>query len=84
MNGLVIIQQVLTYFLTAGFASAIAYATKLSKRVTILEERMVVCQNTIDKANTIQDKLINVLDDIKDRLVRIETKLESNNEKNIK
>ena len=84
MNGLAIIQQVLTYFLTAGFASAIAYATKLSKRVTILEERMVVCQNTIDKANTIQDKLINVLDDIKDRLVRIETKLESNNEKNIK
>ena len=84
MNGLAIIQQVLTYFLTAGFASAIANATKLSKRVTILEVRMVVCQNTIDKANTIQDKLINVLDDIKDRLVRIETKLESNNEKNIK
>ena len=84
MNGLAIIQQVLTYFLTAGFASAIAYATKLSKRVTILEERMVVCQNTIDKANTIQDKLINVLDDIKDRLVRIETKLESNNEKSNK
>lgn len=84
MSGLVIIQQVLTYFLTAGFASAIAYATRLSKRVTILEERMVVCQNTIDKANTIQDKLINVLDDIKDRLVRIETKLESKDEKNNK
>lgn len=84
MSGLVIIQQVLTYFLTAGFASAIAYAARLSKRVTILEERMVVCQNTIDKANTIQDKLINVLDDIKDRLVRIETKLESKDEKNNK
>lgn len=84
MSGLVIIQQVLTYFLTAGFASAIAYATRLSKRVTILEERMTVCQNTIDKANTIQDKLINVLDDIKDRLVRIETKLESKDEKNNK
>lgn len=84
MNGLAIIQQVLTYFLTAGFASAVAYATRLSKRVTILEERMIVCQNTIDKANTIQDKLINVLDDIKDRLVRIETKLESKDEKNNK
>lgn len=84
MSGLVIIQQVLTYFLTAGFASAVAYATRLSKRVTILEERMVVCQNTIDKANAIQDKLINVLDDIKNRLVRIETKLESKDEKNIK
>ena len=84
MSGLVIIQQVLTYFLTAGFASAIAYASKLSRRVTILEERMVVCQNTIDRANTIQDKLVNVLDDIKDRLVRIETKLESKDEKNNK
>lgn len=84
MNGLAIIQQVLTYFLTAGFASAVAYATRLSKRVTILEERMIVCQQTIDKANTIQDKLINVLDDIKDRLVRIETKLESKDEKNSK
>lgn len=84
MNGLAIIQQVLTYFLTAGFASAVAYATRLSKRVTILEERMIVCQNTIDKANTIQDKLINVLDDIKNRLVRIETKLESKDEKNNK
>lgn len=84
MNGLAIIQQVLTYFLTAGFVSAVAYATRLSKRVTILEERMIVCQNTIDKANTIQDKLINVLDDIKDRLVRIETKLESKDEKNNK
>lgn len=84
MNGLAIIQQVLTYFLTAGFASVIAYAARLSKRVTILEERMIVCQNTIDKANTIQDKLINVLDDIKDRLVRIETKLESKDEKNNK
>lgn len=84
MNGLAIIQQVLTYFLTAGFASAVAYATRLSKRVTILEERMIVCQNTINKANTIQDKLINVLDDIKNRLVRIETKLESKDEKNNK
>lgn len=84
MSGLVIIQQVLTYFLTAGFASAIAYATRLSRRVTILEERMTVCQNTIDKSNVIQDKLINVLDDIKNRLVRIETKLESKDEKNIK
>ena len=84
MSGLVIIQQVLTYFLTAGFASAIAYATRLSRRVTILEERMTVCQNAIDKSNVIQDKLINVLDDIKNRLVRIETKLESKDEKNIK
>ena len=84
MNGLAIIQQVLTYFLTAGFASAVAYTARLSKRVTILEERMIVCQNTIDKANTIQDKLVDVLDDIKDRLVRIETKLESKDEKSNK
>lgn len=45
---------------------------------------MIVCQNTIDKSNVIQDKLINVLDDIKNRLVRIETKLESKDEKNNK
>ncbi len=64
-----IIQSILTYFLTAGFVSTIAYFFHLSKRVTILEEHDKVVRNTIEKI----DGLVNSLTD---KLARIDTKLD--------
>lgn len=64
-----IIQSILTYFLTAGFVSTIAYFFHLSKRVTILEEHDKVVRNTIEKIDGLVSSLT-------DKLARIDTKLD--------
>ena len=65
MNIMQILQTVLTYFLTAGFMAAVGYFAHLSKRVTILEEH--------DK---VQSKAVEKVDDLADKLTRIDTKLD--------
>ena len=65
MNVSEIIQSVLTYFLTAGFVSTVAYFFHLSKRVTILDEH--------DKD---QIKAVERVDVLSDKLTRIDTKLD--------
>jgi hypothetical protein len=65
MNIQDVIQEVLTYFCTAGFVSAIAYFFHLSKRVTILEEH--------DKD---QIEAVKRVDSLSDKLTRIDTKLD--------
>lgn len=64
-----IIQSILTYFLTAGFVSTIAYFFHLSKRVTILEEHDKVIRSTIEKIDGLVSSLT-------DKLARIDTKLD--------
>jgi hypothetical protein len=65
MNILEVVQQILTYFCTAGFVSAVAYFFHLSKRVTILEEH--------DKD---QIEAVKKVDSLSDKLTRIDTKLD--------
>jgi hypothetical protein len=65
MNILEVVQQILTYFCTAGFLSAVAYFFHLSKRVTILEEH--------DKD---QIEAVKKVDSLYDKLTRIDTKLD--------
>ena len=64
-----IIQSILTYFLTAGFVSTIAYFFHLSKRVTILEEHDKVVHDTIEKIDGLVSSMT-------DKLARIDTKLD--------
>ena len=65
MDILEVVQQILTYFCTAGFLSAVAYFFHLSKRVTILEEH--------DKD---QIEAVKKVDTLSDKLTRIDTKLD--------
>lgn len=65
MNILEVVQQILTYFCTAGFVSAVAYFFHLSKRVTILEEH--------DKD---QIEAVKKVEGLSDKLTRIDTKLD--------
>lgn len=60
-----IVQQILTYFLTVGFVSTVAYFFHLSKRVTILEEH--------DKE---QIKAVGKVENLSEKLTRIDTKLD--------
>jgi len=65
MDILQIVQQILTYFLTVGFVSTVAYFFHLSKRVTILEEH--------DKD---QIKAVERIDTLSEKLTKIDTKLD--------
>jgi len=65
MDIMQIVQQILTYFLTVGFVSTVAYFFHLSKRVTILEEH--------DKE---QIKAVGKVENLSEKLTRIDTKLD--------
>ena len=65
MDILEVLQQILTYFCTAGFVSAVGYFFHMSKRVTILEEH--------DKD---QIEAVKKVDSLSDKLTRIDTKLD--------
>lgn len=65
MNGRELLQSILTYICTGGFAVAVGYIAKMAKRITVLEEH--------DKE---QVKAVDKIGDLSERLTRMDTKLD--------
>lgn len=86
MNIYQIVQSVLTYFCTAGFVAACGYAAAISKRVTVLEQKVEFADKCYTKtaestAEQIKE-ILNVVTAISTRLTKLETKLEVKLERN--
>lgn len=76
MNILQIVQSVLVYISTAGLVTAVTYAVALSKRVTILEQKMEFNDKNFNQVTTQIEKILDVVTEISTRLTKLETKLE--------
>ena len=74
-----IVQSILTYFCTAGFVAACGYAAALSKRITILEQRVEFSDKCYSQTSEQIEKILNVVTEISTRLTRLEVKIEGNN-----
>lgn len=79
MNLTEIVQSILTYFCTAGFVAACGYAAALSKRITILEQRVEFSDKCYSQTSEQIEKILNVVTEISTRLTRLEVKIEGNN-----
>ena len=69
-----LVQSILTYSCTAGIAMLIKYFFDLSKKIAILEEKV----GGLEYDNSKLDKIISDISEVKERLVRVESKLETN------
>ena len=80
MNLAEIVQSILTYFCTAGFVAACGYAAALSKRVTVLEQKVEFADKcytkTAEQTSEQIKEILDVVTAISTRLTRLETKLE--------
>lgn len=79
MNLAEIVQSILTYFCTAGFVAACGYAAALSKRITILEQRVEFSDKCYSQTSEQIEKILNVVTEISTRLTKLEVKIEGNN-----
>lgn len=79
MNLAEIVQSILTYFCTAGFVAACGYAAALSKRITILEQRVEFSDKCYSQTSEQIEKILDVVTEISTRLTRLEVKIEGNN-----
>ena len=79
MNLAEIVQSILTYFCTAGFVAACGYAAALSKRITILEQRVEFSDKCYSQTSEQIEKILNVVTEISTRLTRLEVKIEGKN-----
>ena len=77
MDILQIVQSILTYFCTAGFVTAAAAAAAISKRVTILEQKVEFSDKCYAQTSEQIEKILNGVTEISTRLTKLETKLES-------
>lgn len=78
MNLAEILQSILTYFCTAGFVAACGYAAALSKRITILEQRVEFSDKCYSQTSEQIEKILDVVTEISTRLTRLEVKIEGN------
>lgn len=82
MNLAEIVQSILTYFCTAGFVAACGYAAALSKRITILEQKVGFSDKCYAQTSGQIKEILDVVTAINTRLTRLETKLEVRHERN--
>lgn len=84
MNLAQIVQSILTYICTAGFVGACGYAAALSKRVTVLEQKVAFIDRcytqTAEQTSDQIKEILEVVTAISTRLTRLETKLETRRE----
>lgn len=78
MNLAQLVQSILTYFCTAGFVAACGYIAALSKRITILEQRVEFSDKCYSQTSEQIEKILNVVTEISTRLTRLEVKIEGN------
>lgn len=80
MSLALIVQSILTYFCTVGFVGACGYAAALSKRITILEQKVEFIDRCYTQtAESTAEQIKEILDGvtaISTRLTKLETKLE--------
>ena len=78
MNIFQIVQSVLVYICTAGFMAALGYVAALSKRVTILEQKMEFTSKGQDEVSIQVKEILKVVTDINTRITKLEAKIERN------
>lgn len=76
LNWYGVLQSIVTWLLTGFAASCFAWASKTSKRLTILEEHDKAQQHSIDRQTEVSEKLNRKLDDIVANQVAMTTKLD--------
>lgn len=77
------VQSILTYFCTAGFVAACGYAAALSKRVTILEQKVEFNDKCYAQTSEQIEKILAGITEIGTRLTKLEVRLERNSEKDV-
>ena len=83
MNLAQVIQSILTYFCTAGFVAACGYAAAISKRVTILEQKVEFSDKCYVQTSEQIEKILAGITEIGTRLTKLEVRLEGNSKKNV-
>lgn len=83
MDVLQLIQSILTYFCTAGFVAACGYAAAISKRVTILEQKVEFSDKCYAQTSEQIEKILAGITEIGTRLTKLEVRLEGNSKKNV-
>lgn len=83
MNLAQMIQSILTYFCTAGFVAACGYAAAISKRVTILEQKVEFNDKCYAQTSEQIEKILAGITEIGTRLTKLEVRLEGNSKKNV-
>lgn len=83
MNLAQIVQSILTYFCTAGFVAACGYAAAISKRVTILEQKVEFSDKCYAQTSEQIEKILTGITEISTRLTKLEVRLEGNSKKNV-
>lgn len=73
------VQSILTYACTAGFMAACGYAVSISKRVTILEQKMKFADKGHDDVSSQIKEILALVTEISNRITRLEAKIERNN-----
>lgn len=76
MNGIALLQSILTYACTAGVVSAIGYFAHLSKRITILEQKTEAQQTEIVALRQTDSETAKVLTKLNDSMVQLSTKMD--------
>lgn len=82
MNLAQIVQSILTYFCTAGFVAACGYAAAISKRVTILEQKVEFSNKCYAQTSEQIEKILAGVTDISNRLIKLEVRFERDNKEN--
>lgn len=82
MNIYQVVQSILVYFCTAGFVAACGYAAALSKRVTILEQKVEFNDKCYAQTSEQIEKILAGITEIGTRLTKLEVRLEGNSKKN--
>lgn len=83
MNLAQLVQSILTYFCTVGFVAACGYAAALSKRVTILEQKVEFSDKCYAQTSEQIEKILAGITEIGTRLTKLEVRLEGSSKKNV-
>lgn len=76
-------QSILTYFCTAGLVAACGYVAAISKRVTILEQKVEFSDKCYTQTSEQIEKILAGITEIGTRLTKLEVRLEGNSKKNV-
>lgn len=82
MSLALIVQSILTYFCTGGLVAACGYVAALSKRITILEQKVEFSNRCYTKTSEQIEKILDGVTDISTRLTKLEVRFERDNQTN--
>ena len=78
MNIIQVLQSILVYISTVGLVTALTYAVALSKRVTILEQKMDFADKGHSEISSQIKEILKVVNDINSRIYKLEARIEHN------